>query len=491
MKLRRVLAVLAVAALLVAACGGDPPSSDGGDDAGGGGDDRSGLPECPLDALEEAAADGPVEINLWYAALVGTTGGVMRDMVTRFNESQDEIVLQADDQGPSYPALFREYESAASASTDQLPDIIYLEDTNFGAMVDRGQVLPAQACMEADGYDLTDIDPVARSTYSVGDVLYPGYMNVSTPILYYNKAHWARAGLDPDDPPDTLDELYEQAVALKEAGVSERPLSINLNSWFFTTWMSGAGVDVVNNRNGREDPATEASIDTPEARELLELLQQMNDEGLLNVFAFTEGNIDHYLALATQQSSMLVETSTASTTIRDALAGTLTPEEAGVDVDPSVFDRNELVPATGQLPGLDAPGQVYAGGGAFYILNTSDPAQQAASWKFLQFMLQPENALEWHVNGSYLPVVKAVQDEPAVQDYWEQDVAGVLLQNAVEQLDDADPDRPGPLIGPYPDYDTAVQGALEDILLNGADIESSLASAQDDLTASLERYEGG
>ena len=45
----------------------------------------------------------------------------------------------------------------------------------------------------------------------------------------------------------------------------------------------------------------------------MELLQQMNDEGLLNVFANTEGGIDQYLALVTQDSSMLIETSTAST----------------------------------------------------------------------------------------------------------------------------------------------------------------------------------
>jgi sn-glycerol 3-phosphate transport system substrate-binding protein len=342
--------------------------------------------------------------------------------------------------------------------------------------------------MDADGYDLTDIEPVARAVYTVDDVLYPGYINASTPVLYYNKAHWVKANLDPDDPPGTLDEIYEQATALKAAGVSDKPLSFRASRWFFETWLSGIGEDIVNNDNGRDAPATEATFDTPEAEELLGFLKKMNDEGLLNAFANTEGSIDHYLALVQQESSMLIETSTASTTIRDVLGGSITAAEAGVDFDESVIDKSELVPGATAFPGIEAPGKVYPTGGAFYILNTSDPAQQAASWQFLKFMLQPENAKEWHLNGGYLPIVKSVQDEPDVQAFWQDDVAGVLLFPAVEQLSEADPDQPGPLIGPYVDESNAIEDALDGVLFDGQDVGSALSTAQETVTESLERY---
>jgi sn-glycerol 3-phosphate transport system substrate-binding protein len=263
-----------------------------------------------------------------------------------------------------------------------------------------------------------------------------------------------------------------------------------MNSWFFDTWLAGIGQDVVDNDNGLSGRATEATFDTPEARELLSFLDQMNDDGLVNVFANTEGSIDHYLSLAQEQSSMVIETSAASTTIRDALAGTITAEQAGVDVDDSFLAEADIVPATGPFPGIEAPGRVFASGGAFYILNASEPEQQAAAWRFLEFMLQPENALEWHVDGSYLPVVKSVQDEPAVEAFWQNDVAGVLLTTSVEQLADADPDEPGPRVGPYADEEHEIQGAMEAILLGGADIDSTLVAAQDSLTESLQRYAG-
>jgi sn-glycerol 3-phosphate transport system substrate-binding protein len=481
-------AAILTATALVAACS-DPPTTGGGDVATGE-DGEVELPDCPLDALETAAESGPVDVTLWYGGLGGPTKDTMDDMAVRFNESQDQVRVTTSNQGASYEEVFRKYQSASSASADQLPEIIYLEDTTLPAMVNGGQVLPVQACMEADDYDLEQIEPVIRAQYTVGDVLWPGYMNVSTPVLYYNKTHWAKAGLDPEKPPETLDEVYEQAKTLKEQGVSQKPMSIKLGHSFFTSWMAGIGEDVVNNDNGRDGAATEATFDTPEAVELLEFLKKMDDEGLLNVFSATEGSIDHYLALANQQSSMLIETSTASNTIAEFLGGNLTAEDAGVNFDASSVNLADLVPGTGPFPGIEAPGKVIPGGGIFYILNTSSPAQQAASWKYLQFMLQPENAAEWHINGGYLPIVKDAQEDPEVTSFWEHDMAGLLLHTAVEQLDAADPDNPSPLIGPYTDYADAVQRAMEGVLLDGQDADTALRSAQDTVTEALQRYEG-
>jgi sn-glycerol 3-phosphate transport system substrate-binding protein len=482
------MAVLLSAALAAAACS-DPPTSGSGDArADGTGDgDGAALPECPLDALDDAS--GPVEIDMWYAGLPGTNGIVLEDLVSSFNAAQDEVRVISNQRGADYQEVQRAYESAA-VTPDQLPDLVYMEDSTLQRLVDDGFVLPAEACMEATGYDQTDIEAAARAKYTVDGVLYPGYMNVSTPILYYNKSHWAEAGLDPDDPPGTLQDIREHAEALKAAGASSRPLAMTMSRWFFETWLSGIGQDVVDNDNGYGGRATEATFDTPEARELLTFLDEMDDDGLVNLYANTEGGIDHYLAVLQEQSSMVIETSAASSTIRDALAGTITAADAGVDVDDSVLATTGVVPASGPFPGIEAPGRAFASGGAFYVLNQGEPEEQAAAWRFLEFMLQPENAREWHVTGGYLPTVKAVQDEPATEQFWQDDVAGVLQQPAIDQLADADPDVPGPLIGPFSDEKAELEGAMEAILLDGADVDATLATAEENLTESLQRYAG-
>jgi sn-glycerol 3-phosphate transport system substrate-binding protein len=481
------LAAVGAVSLTLAACGSPPTTS--GENAGRteGEDNKVDAADCPLDALDEA--DGPVEVQMWFGGLVEPPVTVLTDMVEAFNASQDKVKVVADNQGVAYAEVLRKYQGA-SGTPDQLPELIYLEDTMLGEMVDKGQVLPAEACMVADDYDPEQITAAARAAYSVDDVLYPGYMNVSTPILYYNKVHFEKAGLDPESPPRTLEEIQEAAAKIKEAGVASKPFSFKADQWFVSTWLAGVGQEVVNNDNGRSAPATEATFDSDAGREIMDWLATMQDEDLINAFPETDGSIDHYLALINEQSSMLVETSTASGTIAAALGGELDPATAGVEIDTSALDGKKLVPASGEYPGLQAPGQIYASGGAFYILNTSSDEQQAASWEFLKFMLQPENATAWFVDGGYLPVIKSIIDSPEVQDFQKTDLGGKLLVPAVEQLATADPDNSGPLIGPYPAFRDILQGALEEVLFNGAEPDKALAEANAEATAMLEDYNG-
>jgi len=488
---RRIHAVVGLAmamGLVVAACG-SPPSSGGGS----GGRDTTGAAakvdpkDCPIDALKKAK--GKVHVNMWFGGLVDPPASVLTDMVKAFNKSQDKIVVTANNQGNAYAEVLRKYEGA-SATPAQLPQVIYLEDTALGEMVDKGQVLPAEACMEADNYDVKQITPAARAAYSVDDVLYPGYMNVSTPVLYFNKVHFKKAGLDPNNPPQTLDEIMAAAKKLKAAGVSSKPFAFKADQWFFSTWAAGIGQQMVNNDNGRSKPATKATFDTKGTEGILQWLADMNKDGLLNPFPVTDGSIDHYLSLVTEQSSMLVETSTASGTIAQALGGGISAKEAGIDFDVAAIDKTKLVPGSAEYPGVDAPGKIYASGGAFYILNTSSPAQQAASWKFLQYMLLPKNATTWHTVGGYLPVVKSVVDSPVVRTFQNNELVGLLLKPAVDQLAAADPDQAGPLVGPYPAFQKELQGAMESVLFSGADPKQALGKAEDNVNALLKDYNG-
>jgi sn-glycerol 3-phosphate transport system substrate-binding protein len=481
---RTIVSLVLLGALVLAACGS--PGGTGEDAAGrdAEGEAPEELPECPLDALEEA--DGPVQVNLWYGGIVEPPVGVLNDLIEEFNESQDQVVVTGNDQGVSYDEVLRQYERTA-ATPRQLPDMIYMEDSALGQLVDRGQLLPAQSCLEADGYDLDNLVPAARAAGSVDGVFYPGYMNVSSPVLYYNQAHFQQAGLDPDDPPETLDELEDAARQIADAGVAPQPLSFLTNEWFFQTWIIGLGQDVVNNDNGRSSPPTEAMLDTPESQELMQWLADMNDEGLLNPFPVTEGSIDHYLALITQDSSMLIETSTAAGTIAQALGGEITAEDAGIDLDIDL-EEAEVVPGSAQLPGIEEPGQVAPSGGNFYLLNVGEPAEQAGAYRFLRFMLEPENSKRWHIEGGYLPVVQEVVDDPDVQEFQETDLGGILLAPSAEQMAAADPDRVAPLIGPFTSYKDVLQGAMESVLFGGTDPETALANAEEEMNQALEDY---
>jgi hypothetical protein len=421
----RLLAALAVTGCVgLAACG--PPPASGGGDAGRAavGEPPPELPACPLDAL--AAAEGPVEVNLWYGGIVEPPVGVLNELIAGFNASQDQIVVTGDDQGTSYDEVLRQYERTA-ATPDQLPDIIYMEDSALGQLVDRGQLLPAQSCMEADGYDPANLVPAARAAAEVDGVLYPGYMNVSSPILYYNKVHFQAAGLDPDDPPGTLAELEEAARRIRPAGVAPRPLSFVTSQWFFQTWIGGLGQDMVNNGNGRDEPATEALLDTPETRSLMQWLADMNAEQLLNPFPVTDGSIDHYLASSPSRArcSSRRRRRRAPSPRRSAAASR--PSRRAPTSTWRCSRRRTSSPARRGSPAWRSPGR-WPRRAATSTSSTSGRRRSRRRRGGSCGTCSSRRTRSGGTStGGYLPVVQGVLDDPDVVEFRSTDLGGLLL----------------------------------------------------------------
>ncbi len=472
------LCIAVVLTVVVAACGvrDESSSSPTTASAGGGGGGRPALPNCPVDALE--TADGVVDVELWHA-LGSESENTLDQLAAAFNASQDKARILVRNQGVAYAEVLRKY--VAAIPSRQLPGIAYLEDTTLRQIVDSGTLLPAEACEEADGFSTGQL-PAVRNYYTADGVYWPGYTNVSEPVLYYNVNHFKRAGLDPDQPPETLDELRDAAVALKAVGI-EAPLSLVLNAWFVESWINGAGASVVNKDNGRDGLADESTFDNEVTRELYTWIKAMADDGLLQGHSATDGQINQYLAVAQQNSSMLIETSTAATTIKAVLGG-----DPDVDVDTGSADLSGIVPVDAPFPGLEKPAQVRVSGGAFFLTNTVPPEQQAAAWEFMKFMWQTESQVAWHLVGSYLPTTQTAANAPEVVAYWDDDLAGQLLKVGYDQLLQVDPQRPGPQIGPYTDYSDAIKNSLDRLVLKGDSVDSVVKRADEEIQAALTRY---
>lgn len=477
---RALLAALLAAVLLAAACGGD--SGETGDQVAGGDTDGGNGTTCPVDALEDA--EGPVDVTLWHA-YVGLTNETLNDMAAAYNGSQDRVRIQVENQGASYEELLRKYRQGIPSR--ELPGIGIMEDTNTQFLADSGTIVPAGDCAEADGYDgYKDFAPGVVDFYSVDGVLQPASFNVSTVLLYYNRDHFEAAGLDPDSPPETLDEMIEYARQIKAAGVVDRPVVLNMQPWFIEFWLTGAGASLVGNDNGRgEGATTESAFDNDATRDLFQKLKTMQDDGLLNPVPGTEGQFDHYFAIGLEQSSMTIETSTAVTTINSVLEGNLDPAELGLEGELPPIDVNV---DAGPFPGLEGPGEGQLGGGVWYITNTTPPEVQAAAWDFIKYVNEPENQAQWHLQGSYLPVRQATVDSAEVQDFWATTRPGRWLQVAYEGLQKVDPNHPGPQIGPYTETRSAVRSALDALLFGGVDVDGAITEADRTITDALESY---
>src|SRR5690606_24485616 len=104
--------------------------------------------------------------------------------------------------GSTYEELQRKFEAAIPS--DGLPDVLIFDDTSTQLMADSGVILPAQSCIDASGGNTDDMLPVAVDYYTIDGVLWPASANLGGVLMYYNEDHFTEAGLDPDDPPETL-----------------------------------------------------------------------------------------------------------------------------------------------------------------------------------------------------------------------------------------------------------------------------------------------
>jgi len=458
-----------VAVALVASCSG-------------GGDTRGAASQaCPVDALDDA--EGVVDVVMWET-FVGEPERTMSALVEEYNASQDRVRVTMENQGVAWEEIQRKFNSAINSG--DLPQLAVLEHTQTQFLADSGVILPAEACFEAAGVDPGEFAEVARSFYSVDGVLQPGSPIPATGVMYYNRDHFEDAGLDPDDPPGTLAELRSAAEAIQSAGITRQPLVLLLQPLFVEHWLTGAGAEVVNNNNGRGDLADAATLDSDAAQELYAWLADMRDAGLVNPVAGNEGQVDHYFAMALQQASITLETSTAISTINAVLEGTLDASDLGLGGgELPAIDVNVDVAA---FPGLSEPGRTQLGGGAFYLPNTSSPAGIAGAWDFLSWFNQAGVQARWMEGSTYNPWNTAATGEDTARQWFDTTRPGRWMQVPLDEVDRMDPAFPGPLIGPYAETRNAIRRSLEELLNNGADPADVLARANTTITEALRRY---
>jgi sn-glycerol 3-phosphate transport system substrate-binding protein len=398
----------------------------------------------------------------------------LKALTDRYNSSQDKVHVDLS-AAANYTDNLTRY--TAGLGTGDLPDLVQIEDTGTQLMIDSQGVLPAAACIKADNLDTSDIVPRVLAYYTVKDVLYPMPFNVSNPILYYNKNAFTAAGLDPEKPPTTLEEMQTASQAIVGSGAADYGFAFKIQPWFIEHWLAMAGETYVNNGNGREDRATAMTIDNPTGVDLYTWLKTMYADKLLLNTGSAENSIDHYLAIANGQAAMTIDTSAALGTIFTLL-------ESGQYPDVKL--------GAAPMPGPSSPdGGNLVGGAANYIVNKSAPEKQAAAYDFAKWLAQPEQPSEWAAATGYVPISqKATTLEPLVTSWANRPELKVAYD---QLLGGAENDATaGPVIGPYVAAGQGERGAVIDsfdkMLSEGTSPADAVKEASDGGDAALEEY---
>ena len=421
---------------------------------------------CPLNALKKAST--PVEITMWHS-MTRANGDTLQKLVDTFNGSQSDVKVNLVNQ-IDYVQTFTKYK--AGLSSGDLPDIVQLQETEQQQMIDTQTVLPAGVCAKADHYSFSDFLPRVISYFTVQKTQYAMPFNTSGPVFYYNKKAFEKAGLDPNSPPTTLDGVREAAVKLKAAGVAA-PLGLKTEPGFFEHWTAMANKPYVNNSNGRKSRATKTVFDTATGKQIFTWLSGMVKDGLATTNPdLGPSAFDDVLGVRGRAHEMAFDTS--------ALLGTAIQLLAAGD-DPDI----EL--GVAPMPGPSHKGGVLVSGGALYMVNKSAPAKQAAAWKFLKFLDQPDNLTTWAIGTGYIPIRKSSAASATMQAFW---AKNPVFKVAYDQLLSGPTTvaTSGSVIGNYTGTRDAVRDAENTMFLQGKDPSAALRSASQNANSAIEEY---
>ncbi len=217
-------------------------------------------------------------IEMW----IGVTGPAQDLLIAfgdEFNASQDKYQVTV-----SFKGQYPEQRAAAIAAfrAGNPPHIMQMFDAGTGDMfAARDAVIPVSEVYARAGlsFDPSIFLAPAAGYYGAADgTLFSQPLNVSTAVMFYNKAAFEKAGLNPDAPPATWPELIEATGKLVAAG---QPCGMTSTwiSWIMLEQMSAIHDTPIGTlNNGRDGLGAELTFDNPLQARIVSTLAEMQKD---------------------------------------------------------------------------------------------------------------------------------------------------------------------------------------------------------------------
>ncbi|HIX76473.1 MAG TPA: ABC transporter substrate-binding protein [Candidatus Fusicatenibacter merdavium] len=469
MKKRVIASILAAAMVMssLAACGNSGSGTGSGSSASGtsGASSESGAETSGVITDNFANVDtNGTTVTFWHS-MGGVNGEAMDYLVNKFNEENtDGITVEAVYQG-EYDDTINKLKSAQIGNMGA--DLVQIYDLGTRFMIDSGWVIPMQEMIDADGYDVSQIEPNVAAYYTTEDgTMYSMPFNSSTPLLYYNKDMFDAAGIT--EIPTSLPEIAEVGDALMNQGGAQEVIAISIYGWYFEQFLCKQGLDMVDNGNGREAAATKVVFD--------------ENGGALNILnAWYDLYQQGYAPNVGRSGSDTATTDFTSGKAAMMLGSTASLKQVLEDSGGNFEVGTAYYPAVSP----DDQGGVSIGGASLWALNNNDEKQAAATWKFIKFLISPESQAYWNAQTGYFPIVTAAQEEQTFKDNIAQ---YPQFQTALDQLHDSAPEYAGALLSVFPESRQIVETQIENMLNGSVTPEEAVDNMASDINDTIEEY---
>ena len=402
-----------------------------------------------------AVAAEPVQLSFWYPVdLGGGLAKVIAGLVGDFNKTHPDIQVTATYTG-NYDVTLQKIQASKLAGT--LPDVAVTEISSVPVLAALGAAQPIDELIASSG-DKKLLDrfwPSMLLNCTYGGRVYGVPFQRSTPVMYYNKDAFSEAGLDPERPPVTWDELISvaQKLTTREGERTTRwgiELPLEAFNWFYYA---------LTYANGGETLSTDGTKVLWDEPKNIEALQFWHD--LVNKYkvtpAYTPWN-DGPQEFAAGKTAMVWHSTGSQAFMRQNV---------------------KFHWGLGRIPRKIQFGPPSGGGNM--LMYATDPARKKAAWTFITWMSEAAQAARWSIASGYLATNIASWELPEMQALIKEHPE-VLVTKA--QLADA---KAEPASAKYAAARDILNALIKDVLANKASLVPATKQAVEEANASMAR----
>lgn len=343
--------------------------------------------------LPTRASGQAITLEFWYS-LGGSSGKVVEALVAEFNRTHDAIRVNATYQG-GYAEIMAKVWSAVYAK-ETLPHVAHLGAAPL--LGETGAIVPITDFTDGpNGIDRSLIRDAFWAYNSAQGKVWSMPFNNSVPLLYYNRDLFSQAGLDPDSPPKTWEEVIEYGKALTQDTDGNGEIDqwgFNTHSdthWYLSAMFLENGAQIIS------ADETQVLYNSPQAVAMLELWGRLVTE--------------HRIMPPAQHNEAK----------SDFLAGKLAMFLASSANLPSFEDEAPFQLGVAPLPSLAGQAPVEPiGGGSLVIFQNQNPAMLDAAWEFVKWMTSPQSSLYLSTRTGYVPIYQDALAWPELASYLEE-----------------------------------------------------------------------
>jgi len=405
---------------------------------------------------EEEAVAEPVTIDVWFHSGKGEEREVLDEQVTTFNEMQNEVFVNA----IQLPEGSYNDQVSAGALAGDLPCLLDFDGPFLYNYAWSGYLTPLDDYVSQELKD--DFLPSIIDQGTYGGKLYSLGTFDSGLAIWANKAYLEEAGVRIPtgiDDPWTMDEFMDALDKLKALDQVEYPLDLKLNYGAGDEWNTYAFSPIIQSFGGdlidRTDyQSADGVLNGPESVEALEWFQSLFDDGYVNP---APAGDDSFYGSKTAALSY----------VGHWMYG---PHTEGLGDDAILVP----MPIFGE--------KAVTGSGSWNWGLTSSCENPDAAWKFLSFLIEPEEILHMTNANGAVPARKSAIAQSEL--YGE----GGLLNLFVQQLEGGVA-IPRPQTPAYPTITNAFKTVIWNIIA-GADVQTELDNAVEIIDQDIQDNDG-